>query len=320
MSPPRRPAKGSRPKGPPIPIPVTPKYASTVASLKASKAEAEAVDNLALTIADLTLDVPLDNAPVVKKPKPQPFRLMALPVELRLMIFGYYFADIGPVVDIEHGNYWSIHRKLALLRVCRRIWYEASDTFYRSKVFRIFPIDGRQSRAKKGLLAKVKPQCRAEMRTLELRTGPGWTKPFRSWVVNDLLGLADCFNVRRLHVYIEIDPSNKIFAGYRKAPGFYEKFCQDLLDEILKGLPSVEKVQFDAHPSVKKKGDMARGLIDIATANKRTICWGPCRGWTDADEEEDTQDNPLPLAAAGKMLSSMDSTSSPSAIVEELAE
>lgn len=287
--PPRRPAKSSRAKGAAFaPVPIH----SVATWINPSEAETDDAVNT-LNIADLTLDVPIANKPVIKKPKPKPFRFMDLPTEVRLKVYGYHFGEIGPVVDIEHGNYFTIHRRLSILRVCRRIYYEASDTFYNSKVFRIFPIDGRQSRAKKGLLAKVKPQSRAHMTTLELRLGPGWGKPYRSWVVNDLLGLADCINVRCLHVYIEIDPGDKIFAGYRKAPGFYEKFCQNLLDDVLKGLPNALMVQFDAHPSVKKAGGMARGLLDIARANQRTIGWGPNRGWTDGDEEEDYKEPSL---------------------------
>lgn len=311
------PSKGPRRNGPPVPIPVTVKYAAARSALEAKPDPEDAVNSLALTIADLTLDVPIANAPVIKKPKPKPFRFMDLPVEVRLKVYGHHFANIGPVVDIEHGNYFTIHRKLVILRVCRRIYYEAADTFYNSKIFRIFPIDGRQSKAKMGLLAKVKPRCRAHMTTLELRLGPGWSKPYQSWVVDKRLGLSDCVNVRRLHVYIEIDPSDKIFSGYRKASGFYEKFCQDLLDDILKGLPNVQKVQFDAHPSVKKKGDMARGLLETAVANQRTICWGPCRGWTDGEEEEDYKQPVLLNTLAPVPSSYMDSSSS-AAVVQEV--
>lgn len=310
--PPRRQTKGSRAKGAGLsPTPIS----SAITSTNASQANAFDPVN-GLNIADLTLDVPIENKPVVQKLKPKPFRFMDLPVEVRLKVYAYHFGEIGPVVDIEHGNYFTIHRRLALLRVCRRIYYEASDTFYNSKIFRIFPIDGRQSRVKKGLLAKVKPQCRAHMTTLELRLGPGWGKPYRSWVVNDLLGLADCINVRRLHVYIEIDPSDKIFAGYRKAPGFYEKFCQNLLDDVLKGLPSAHMVQFDAHPSVRKAGDMARGLLDIARANQRTICWGPNRGWTDNDDEEDYRE-PAPLASIALATTSWEAVPT-SAVAQEV--
>lgn len=298
--------------------PVISRFASSTTSQTPPAADVDLDDAVnSLDIAALTLDVPVANAPVVKKAKPKPFPFMQLPVEIRLKIYAHHFGQIGPVVDIEHGNYARIHRRLVIFRVCRQIYEEASYAFYSSKVFRIFPIDGRQSKVKKGLLAKVKPQSRALMTTLELRVGPGWGKPYLSWVVNDLLGLSDCVNVRRLHVYIEIDPSDKIFTGYRKFSGFYEKFCQDLLDKILKGIPTVEKVQFDAHPSVKKKGDMARGLLETATANQRTICWGPCRGWTDAEEEPDYRE-PVLLSTLTASDSSHIESSPIAGIVQEV--
>ncbi|CAN8101510.1 unnamed protein product [Discula destructiva] len=280
--PPKRPPKSSRAKS--LSMAPTPTTASTNPSDAALDPD-QAVNSL--SIAELTLDVPIVNKRIVRKPKPKPFDFLGLPVEIRLQIYEYFFADMAGVLDIEHGNRFTVYPKLRLFRVCRTVYWEASKVFYGCKVFRIFPIDGRQSRAKKGLLARAKPRCRALIKTLELRLGPGWSKPFRSWQVNDQLGLADCVNVQSLHVYMEIDPSQSIFAGHRKFPGFYEKFCQELLDEILKGIPSVKKVQFDAHPSVLKKGDMARGLLEIAMARQLTICWGPCRGWTDADEEEE---------------------------------
>lgn len=284
--------KGSRAKGAgssptPIPSAVPSPVASTHTSTYPSEAECDPEDAVdSLNIAGLTLDVPIANKPPPKKTKIQPFRFLDLPSELRLKIYGHYFDDIKGVIDIEPGNYFNIHMKLRILRVCRTLYHEASYVFYSTKTFRIFPIDGRHVRTKKGLLARIKPQCRRHMTTLELRVGPGWAKPYRSWVVNDMLGLADCVNVRRLHVYIEIDPSDNIFNGWRKSPGYYEEYCRNLLDEVLKGLPSVAVVQFDAHSPVKKSGDMAQGLLEVARANKCTICWGPNRGWTDADEDE----------------------------------
>lgn len=248
----------------------------------------------ALNIAALTLDVPIANKPPPKKKAREIFRFMDLPHDLRVKIYEYHFAPIGHVVDLEHGNYFTIHKRLSLFRVCRQIYHEASHVFYSTKTFRIFPIDGRFSRAKKGLLARMKPRARAHLTSLELRLGPGWSKPYRSWVVDPLVGLADCVNVHRLCVYIEIDPSDNIFNGWRKSNGFYEQFCQNLLDEILKAVPSVDKVQFDARISVKKAGNMTSCLLETARANDRAICWGPERGWTDADDdEEEVQDAAL---------------------------
>lgn len=275
----RRPVKGARAKARASPTPV-----SSARNTAEDAFDADAAVD-ALDIGALTLDVPIANRkPIVEKPKP--FPLMDLPSELRVKIYNYYFSDIGPVVDIEPGNYAAIHKRLCILRVCRRVYHEASHTFYSSKTFRIFPIDGRYSKAKKGLLARLKPQSRAHITSLQLRLGPGWSKPYRSWVVNDLLGLQDCRDVKSLSVFVEIDPSDGVFNGWRKSNGFYESFSQDLLSEILQELPHVNLVQFDGHLSVKKTGDMIQGLLKVARKHKRKIAWGPERGWTDSEDDE----------------------------------
>ncbi|KUI70071.1 hypothetical protein VM1G_06557 [Cytospora mali] len=284
---PRRPIKGSRPRGRASPTPIS------SAGITPAEADFDADDAVnSLDIGALTLDVPIVNKkPVVKKARPFPF--MDLPSELRVKIYNYHFADIGPVVDLEPGNYFAIHKKLCILRVCRQMYHEASHAFYSSKTFRIFPIDGRYAKAKKGLLARLKPQSRAHITSLELRLGPGWSKPYRSWVVNDLLGLEHCVNVRCLSVFVEIDPSDGLFDGWRKSNGFYETFTQNMLGDILQGLPHLNLVQFDAGLSVKKAGDMMQGLLEVTRANKRNITWGPERGWTDNDDDEVNYESPV---------------------------
>lgn len=305
---PPRPHKGSRARGGASPIPIS------SANTAPSQAEIDIDDAVnALNIGALTLDVPIANrTPVVKKPKPFPF--MDLPSELRVKIYNYHFADIGPVVDIESGNYFNIHKKLCILRVCRQIYHEASHAFYSSKTFRIFPIDGRYAKVKKGLLARLKPQSRAHITSLELRLGPGWSKPYRSWVVNELLGLEDCVNARRLSVFVEIDPSDGVFNGFRKSNGFYEAFSQKLLVDILQGLPHVNLIQFDAGRSVKKAGDMMQVLLEVTKASGRKIIWGPYRGWTDNDDDEPDFESPVGPTTP------IDWSLSPSAIISVLAQ
>lgn len=110
--------------------------------------------------------------------------------------------------------------------------------------------------------------------------------PPRGWVVNPALGLKDCVNVRYLTVYVECDPSDGVFKGFRRADGFYEGFSRDLLEKVLAELPSVDRVYFDAWTSVKKNGAMMRALLETAVSQERKICFGPDRGWTDKEEEE----------------------------------
>lgn len=293
---PRRPIKGARARGLASPTPisstVTTPISSAFTSAYTTEAEFDPDDPNNLAIGALTLDVPIAN----RKPQKEvvkPFPFMDLPSELRIKIYAYHFSDIGPVVDLEPGNYFTIHKKLSILRVCRQFYREASHLFYSSKTFRVFPIDGRYSRKKLGLLARLKPQSRAHLTSLELRLGPGFNKPYRSWAVNDLLGLKDCVNVRRLSVYVEIDPSDGIFNGWRRSTGFYEAFSQGLLEGLLQGLPSVKSVQFDANPAVKRAGDMMQGLLEVVATNDRDVTWGPERGWT--DNEEDEIDNEPPM-------------------------
>lgn len=229
-------------------------------------------------------------APKMRQKKPAPFRFLDLPAELRLRVYGYHFADIaGDVIDLDPDNYKRIHRKMALFRTCHQIYYEASAFFYGSATFRVFPTHpGRFFKTKKPLLARLSPAQRASITTLELRLGPGWNRPPRGWVVNEALGLRHCIQARKLKVFVECDPSDNIFNGFRRADGFYEEFSCSLLQDILRDMPSVEVIEFDAWKSVKKSGAMMRGLLE-SVPPRYALTWGPERGWTDSLDEEDLQ-------------------------------
>jgi hypothetical protein len=213
---------------------------------------------------------------------------MELPSELRIEIYAYHFEGTGSVIDLDSDNYKRIHQKLAILRTCRAIYQEASHVFYSTRTFRIFPTQpGRFFKTKKPLLARLKTRQRSSLTSLELRLGPGWNKPPRGWVVNPALGLAECVNVRKMTVFVECDPSDNVFKGFRKADGFYESFSRELLDQVLAEMPFVQSVHFDAWSSVKKSGAMMVGLFEVAKARGRAICWGPERNWTDHDGDDD---------------------------------
>lgn len=275
------------------PTPVSSTYttpaSSTLPSAYTSDAEVDInkeIDNI--PIGDLTLDVPIANAPKPKRVKPKPFRFLDLPYELRLEVYGYHFANTGNVIDLDPDNYKRIHQKLAILRTCSIIYREASYLFYSSHPVRIFSTHpGRFHKIKKPLLARLKPGQRAAIASLELRLGPGWSKPPRGWAVNPELGLQDCVNAKKITVFVECDPGNDIFRGFRRAEGFYEGFSQSLLEKVLDEMPWVDHIEFDAWPSVKKSGALMRGLLGVVTERGLKRGWGSERGWTDAEEVEE---------------------------------
>ncbi|PHH82844.1 hypothetical protein CDD82_4577 [Ophiocordyceps australis] len=234
-----------------------------------------------LSIASLTLDTPfLPLTQPRKKPANSPFPFLSLPSELRLKIYAYYFGGTDSVLDLGPYNYKRVHKFLGLMRVCAQIHSEATHFFYSTRIFRLFPVfPGRYFKSKKPLLARLRSTQRACLTVLELRLGPGWNAPPRGWTVNDTLGLKDCTAVHKLRVFVECDPSDNSFKGFRRAEGFYEGFCCSLLQDVIQGLPHLQTVEFDAWPSVNISGAMMGNLIDLVLELKHQIKWGPERGW-----------------------------------------
>lgn len=254
-----------------------------------NKPETTSIDTLAVDIASLTLDTPIIE---LRKKPPRvpatPFHFLSLPSELRVKIYEYYFDENEDVLDLSPENYKRYHKRLGLMRVCRLLREEATYFFYGTRTFRIFPTyPGKYFKSKRPILARLKPRQREYLASLELRLGPGWNAPPKGWAVNDALGLQDCVNVHELKVFVECDPSDNIFKGFRRSEGFYEKFSRQLLASVLEALPAVKAVEFDAWSSVKKSGAMMTGLFKVVTEKEgMSIQWGPRRGWTDAEEEE----------------------------------
>ncbi|KAH7313700.1 hypothetical protein B0I35DRAFT_277558 [Stachybotrys elegans] len=240
-----------------------------------------------ISIASLTLDTPLIPFRLKKREK-QKFEFITLPSEIRLRIYEYYFDDSEDVIDLTQENYKRYHKRLGIVRVCKQLHAEVTHYFYSTRSFRIFPTThGRYFKTKKPLLARLRPNQLECIHTLELRLGPGFNNPPRGWVVNDALGLKQCINVHRLRIMVECDPSDGIFRGFRRSEGFYENFSCDLLVKVLEELPALKVIEFDAWPSVKKRGAMMKGLLEVVRPTKLLIEWGPERGWTDAMDEDD---------------------------------
>ncbi|KAL2195559.1 hypothetical protein P885DRAFT_39669 [Corynascus similis CBS 632.67] len=289
---PKRPQRRA-PRGPAPPTPDFSRETTPVSSAYPSTYASEAENDTENEHPAAPMTPPNAGATVQTTPKKsrrvpeKPFRFLDLPSELRVEIYALHFEGIDRVVDLDSDNYKRVHKKLGILRTCRTIYHEASHVFYSTHTFRIFPTQpGRFFKTKKPLLARLNTNQRRSITSVELRLGPGWNKPPRGWVVNPALGLAECVNVRQLTVFVECDPSDNFFKGFRKADGFYEAFSRNLLDEVLAEMPFVDRVHFDAWSSVKKTGGMMTSLLEVAEARGRKICWGPERQWTDQEEEE----------------------------------
>ncbi|UNI22970.1 hypothetical protein JDV02_008812 [Purpureocillium takamizusanense] len=254
-----------------------------------NNSEAEADDEVAkISLASLTLDTPLVPLRHARRVPKKPFPFLSLPSELRVKVYQHFFAGTDPVLDLSPDNYKRIHKHLGLLRVCRLIRAEATHFFYSTRSFRLFPTyPGRYFKSKRPLLARLKPGLRECITTLELRLGPGWNAPPRGWVVNDALGLKDCVSVRKLSVFVECDPSDGFYKGFRRSEGFYEGFSRQLLGSVIDALPHLAVIEFDGFSGVKKSGAMMHGLLDVAAQSGHLIRWGPEHGWTDADEDEE---------------------------------
>ncbi|KAH8592121.1 hypothetical protein B0O99DRAFT_456920, partial [Bisporella sp. PMI_857] len=210
------------------------------------------------------------------------FPFLSLPSELRTKIYDMVFTAAPIIIDLDPSTFSLLHRNrlLALFSVSRQIHSETTHRFFSTHTFRIFPTyPGRYFKTKKPLLARLPKHYKASITNLELRLGPGWNNPPQGWVVNEALGLHECSNVSILKVFVEFDPSEPIFRGFRAYDGFYENFCQQLLKGVLKAIPSISTVQFDAWSSVKLNGDMMQGLGQVVSTFEKFVGWGPERGW-----------------------------------------
>lgn len=221
-----------------------------------------------------------DPVPNVHQDVPrEPFRFFDLPSELRLRVYEYLL--IFPMtIDLDPTNHHIIAPDLRVFLVDHRMHEEASRVFYGRNTFRVFPIHGRYINRKHPLLAWFPRRYRVHITRLELRLGPGFTKPPKCWVVDSRLGLAATKKLYKLKIFVEIDPaSNDIFEGFRVGQNFYTEYCVALLRSLLAQAPSISEVEFDAYPSVSKSSPLLKGLVDETKLHQKRIAWGPERGW-----------------------------------------
>lgn len=94
--------------------------------------------------------------------------------------------------------------------------------------------------------------------------------------------------MRVLKVFVECDPSDNVFAGFRgknASEDTYRYFCLKLLQGIIEQVPSLETVEIDAYPGVKKDAPLVMALKRRIEEAEKSLFWGPLRGWEkEADE------------------------------------
>lgn len=229
-----------------------------------------------------------DEAESAKVQKIQSFRFLDLPSELRTKIYSCAFNAVPSVIDLDPYTFRLLQRlkSFSLFRVSQQVHRESTHHFFSTHTFRLFPtFPGRYFKTKRPLLARLPTRYRASITSLQLRLGPGWNNPPRGWVVNDALGLGDCMTVRVLKVFVECDPSDDFYKGWRSGEGDYEVFCSGLLENVLTEIPTITVVELDGYPAVKRSGDMMSGLTKVVKKFDKVIGWGSESGW-DKEEEQ----------------------------------
>ncbi|EMC99471.1 hypothetical protein BAUCODRAFT_29823 [Baudoinia panamericana UAMH 10762] len=230
----------------------------------------------------------------------QSFRFFDLPAELRLQILEHVL-HIGKPLDLDPYNYRTIIPRLALFLVSKRMHEEAHRVFY-SQPMLLFPYSDRFFNTKKPLLSRLPPHYRAEITTFEIRLGKGWSAPPRCQKVTETLGLADCTSLRTLKIFVELDPSESFFNGFRgknATEDTYKWFCMDLLRGLIDELPSLETVEIDAY--IKRGSPLIVGLRRVVDEAQLRFVWGPLRR-QEREVEEVSDMGALEKAVAGLKL------------------
>ncbi|KNG84207.1 hypothetical protein ANOM_007010 [Aspergillus nomiae NRRL 13137] len=212
-----------------------------------------------------------------------PFPFFDLPSELRLRV--YHILLFTPRRKRAHlhtkGSVGASKKnpplsptshRINLFLVSRRVHDEASDYFYTTQTFRLFPL---QDYSRMPTISMIPPRYRPSIATIELILGSSWTAPPSSWKVNRRLGLEEMVRAKTLKVFIEVDPSHPVFEGFRISKNFYTEFSGGILRDVLAKMPSLEYVEFDGWPSVRKNGALMQRLLHEAKAAEKKIAWAP---------------------------------------------
>ena len=202
-----------------------------------------------------------------------PFRFFDLPSELRYRIFQAFLLQ-DRTLDLSPENHDTAADRLNLFLTSRQVHDEAYPIFYGGHTFRIFPTHPRFYGSKvRSILVRLSPRYRAAIHSLELRLGPGWSKPPRTWTASERLRLRECTSVQNMIVFVECDPSHQIFRGFRVSKEFFTEFSADLLGALIDRLPALDRITFDRYPAVKREGELMTRLQHVVEEKGKRIFW-----------------------------------------------
>ena len=210
----------------------------------------------------------------------RPFRFFDLPFELRRKVFQLFLTQ-DRTIDLSPENHANAADRLNLFLTSQRVHVEAYPVFYGDHTFRLFPTHPRFYGSKvRSILVRLSPRYRAAIHSLELRLGPGWSKPPRTWAASERLKLRECLSLRNLVVFVECDPSHQIFRGFRVNKEFFTEFSADLVTALIDRIPSLDRITFDRYPAVKREGELMTRLQSVVEGKGKRIDWAPGK-WDD---------------------------------------
>lgn len=91
-----------------------------------------------------------------------------------------------------------------------------------------------------------------------------------------------------LKIFVECDPSDSIFNGFRgrgATEDTYKFFALRLLQGIFRDVGGLETVEIDAFPGVKRDAPLILALKREVRNARKKLKWGELRGWEKEGDE-----------------------------------